>query len=202
MDEHEVTPEEEKKPAGEKPVTPEKEKKPADETKAAPEEDAAENENSKHTKKFSKQAEIDKLTDELGKAKDQLLRTAAEFDNYKKRTAREKEAIYGEVVAMTIAKILPVLDNLERAAAAGGDTAQIQKGVEMTVKQFSDALEALGVGEIETKIGDPLDPNFHNAVMQTQNPELPEGCVGCVLAKGYKIGDRVIRHTQVAVTNQ
>jgi len=173
-----------------------------DEEKVTPGENAEEAETPKHFKKSSKQAEIDKLAAELAENKDMLLRTAAEFDNYKKRTAREKEAIYSEVTALTVSKILPVLDNLERAAAAGGDAAQIQKGVEMTLKQFSDVLLALGVGEIETKVGDPLDPNLHNAVMQTQNSELPEGCVGCVLAKGYKIGDRVIRHTQVAVTNQ
>ena len=155
----------------------------------------------KHLKKTSKQAEIDKLTAELAEVKDQLLRTAAEFENYKKRTAREKDAIYAEVSALTIGKMLPVLDNLERAAAAGGDAAQIQKGIEMTLKQFCDTLCTLGVGEIETHVGDALDPNLHNAVMQTQNPELPEGCVGCVLAKGYKIGDRVIRYTQVGVTN-
>ncbi|HNX13432.1 MAG TPA: nucleotide exchange factor GrpE [Oscillospiraceae bacterium] len=172
-----------------------------DEEKVTPEE-KAEEDTHKHLKKSSKQAEIDKLTAELAEAKDMLLRTAAEFDNYKKRTTREKEAIYSEVTAMTVGKMIPVLDNLERASSAGGDAAQIQKGVEMTLKQFCDALNSLGVGEIETKIGDPLDPNFHNAVMQTQNPELPEGCVGCVLAKGYKIGDRVIRHAQVAVTNQ
>ena len=172
-----------------------------DEEKVTPEENAEE-ETPKHFKKASKQAEIDKLTAELTEAKNQLLRTAAEFDNYKKRTAREKDAIFAEVTALTIGKMIPVLDNLERAVEAGGDAEQIQKGVEMTLKQFSEALNSLGVGEIETNVGDPLDPNFHNAVMQTQNPELPEGCVGCVLAKGYKIGDRVIRHTQVAVTNQ
>lgn len=179
-----------------------------DEQKVTPEENT-EGETPKHFKKPSKQAEIEKLSAEIEKlaaelaeAKNQVLRTAAEFDNYKKRTAREKDAIYSEVTALTIGKMIPVLDNLERAVSAGGDAAQIQKGIEMTLKQFADALCALGVGEIETNVGDPLDPNLHNAVMQTQNPELPEGCVGCVLAKGYKIGDRVIRHTQVGVTNQ
>lgn len=171
-----------------------------DEQKVTPEENAEET--PKHFKKTSKQVEIDKLTADLTEAKNLLMRTAAEFDNYKKRTVREKDAIYAEVTALTIGKMIPVLDNLERAATAGGDAAQIQKGVEMTLKQFAEVLKNLGVGEIETNVGDPLDPNFHNAVMQTQNPELPEGCVGCVLAKGYKIGDRVIRHAQVAVTNQ
>jgi molecular chaperone GrpE len=171
-----------------------------DEKKVTPEE-KSEEETHKHLKKSSRQAEIDKLTTELAEAKDLLLRKAAEFDNYKKRTAREKDAIYAEVTAMTVGKMIPVLDNLERAACSGGDAAQIQKGVEMTLKQFSETLSTLGVGEIETNVGDVLDPNLHNAVMQMQNPELPEGCVGCVLAKGYKIGDRVIRHTQVGVTN-
>lgn len=173
-----------------------------DEEKVTPEvKTKTEEDTSKHFKKTSKQAEIDKLTAELAEAKDQLLRTAAEFDNYRKRTVREKEAIYSEVTALTVGKILSVLDNLERAVTAGGDAVQIQKGVEMTLKQFTDVLTGLGVCAIETNIGDPLDPNLHNAVMQTQNPELPEGCVGCVLAKGYKIGDRVIRHAQVGVTN-
>lgn len=176
-----------------------------DEQKVTPEETTEET--PKHFKKPSKQAEIEKLSGEIEKlaaelaeAKNQVLRTAAEFDNYKKRTAREKDAIYSEVTALTVSKMLPVLDNLERAVSAGGDAAQIQKGIEMTLKQFTDALCTLGVGEIVTNIGDVLDPNFHNAVMQMQNPELAEGCVGCVLAKGYKIGDRVIRHTQVGVT--
>ncbi len=171
-----------------------------DEEKVTPEEKTEQV--PKHLKKSSKQAEIEKLTAELTQTKEMLLRTAAEFDNYKKRTAREKDAICAEVTALTVSKMLPVLDNLERASSAGGDSVQIQKGIEMTLKQFTDALSALGVCEIETNVGDPLDPNLHNAVMQTQNTELPEGCVGCVLAKGYKIGDRVIRYTQVAVTNQ
>lgn len=156
----------------------------------------------KETKKPDRRDErIEELEKQLAEQKDALLRTVAEFDNYKKRTAREKDAIYSEAVAAAITKLLPVLDNLERAASADGDTEVIKKGIEMTLKQFSAAFEALGVQQIEAEVGSPVDPNRHNAMMRVDDPQLPEGSIAEVLAKGYKIGERVIRHTMVKSAN-
>ena len=143
------------------------------------------------------EAKLAELQKELAAEKDAELRRMAEFDNYKKRTAREKEALAGEATAAAVKKLLPVLDNLERAEQAGGDAETLHKGVEMTLRQFTDALDALGVTEIEAGVGTPLDPNLHNAMMRTENAELPEGSITGVLAKGYRLGDRVIRHTMV-----
>lgn len=141
------------------------------------------------------------LEEQLRQARDALLRTAAEFENFKKRTAKEKEAIYSEAVCATVGKLLPCLDNLERAAESSGDAQSIRKGVELTLKQFLTAFDAIGVEEIEARVGSPLDPNLHNAMMRVEDPELEEGTIAQVLAKGYKIGDRVIRYTMVKSAN-
>ena len=101
----------------------------------------------------------------------------------------------------SVAKLLPVLDSLERAASAEGDAEVIKKGVEMTLKQFGKAFEALGVEEIKAEIGSPIDPEAHNAMMRVEDPELPESSIAEVLAKGYKIGGRVIRHTMIKSAN-
>lgn len=140
------------------------------------------------------------LEAKLAEANDRLMRTLAEYDNFRKRSQKEKEALYNDVKAETIAKLLPVADNLERAAGAEGDLESYKKGVEMTLKQTHDVFASLGV-ECFGEKGDPFDPNLHNGVMHEENDELPENTVSEVFMKGYKLGDKVIRHATVKVAN-
>ena len=140
------------------------------------------------------------LEAKLAEANDRLMRTLAEYDNFRKRSQKEKEALYNDVKAETIAKLLPVADNLERAAGAEGDLESYKKGVEMTLKQTHDVFASLGV-ECFGEKGAPFDPNLHNGVMHEENDELPENTVSDVFMKGYKLGDKVIRHATVKVAN-
>ena len=140
-----------------------------------------------------------KLTNELETLKDRLLRVSAEYENYRKRTTKEKEGIYTDACIDVLKEIVPNLDNLERALEANGNIEDMKKGVEMTLKGFRTALEKLGVEEIETKDG--FDPNFHQAVMHVQDENLDENSVAEVFMKGYKRGDKVIRHSVVKVAN-
>lgn len=144
--------------------------------------------------------QIKALEKKLSETTDQLMRTLAEYDNFRKRSQKEKEALYADGKADAIAKLLPVADNLERAVAADGDAESYKKGVEMTLKQLTDSLSALGV----TAFGEPgeaFDPNLHNGVMHEDNDELPENSIAAVFMKGYKMGDKVIRHATVKVAN-
>ena len=140
-----------------------------------------------------------KLTNELETLKDRLLRVSAEYENYRKRTTKEKEGIYTDACIDVLKEIVPNLDNLERALEANGNIEDMKKGVEMTLKGFRTALEKLGVEEIETKDG--FDPNFHQAVMHVQDENLDENSVAEVFMKGYTRGDNVIRHSVVKVAN-
>ncbi len=139
--------------------------------------------------------------DELAECKDQLLRTLAEYDNYRKRTAKEKEALRKECIADSVESFLPVIDNLHRAkeslaAQDGVDT----QGVELVLKQFEEIMATLGVEEIVAE-GQEFDPNLHNAVMHVEDENLGENMVAEVFSKGYRIGERVIRHCVVKVAN-
>lgn len=140
-----------------------------------------------------------KLTNELEALKDRLLRVTAEYENYRKRTAKEKEGIYTDACIDVLKEIVPNLDNLERAVEANGSVEDMKKGVEMTLKGFQTALEKLGVEEIETSEG--FDPNLHQAVMHVQDETFGENSVAEVFMKGYKRGDKVIRHSVVKVAN-
>lgn len=140
-----------------------------------------------------------KLTNELEALKDRLLRVTAEYENYRKRTAKEKEGIYTDACIDVLKEIVPNLDNLERAVEANGSVEDMKKGVEMTLKGFQTALEKLGVEEIETSEG--FDPNLHQAVMHVQDENFGENSVAEVFMKGYKRGDKVIRHSVVKVAN-
>lgn len=135
----------------------------------------------------------------LKEAEDKYLRLAAEYDNYRRRTAKEKESIYSDAYGDAINEILPVIDNLERAAAFTGD--KVAEGVKMTLTQFKATLEKLGIEEIDAKPGDEFDPTYHNAMMKVDNPEISSGSIAMVLCKGYKKGDRVYRYAMVAVAN-
>lgn len=176
----------EKKAASEKKVAPEvKEERSAEEC-AGCAQDAA--------------AQAEKLEKDLAEAKDMLLRTAAEFDNYKKRSEREKTQVGAFVKAQTLKSILPAVDNLQRAAEADSSSDDYAKGIEMTIRQLMDALASLGLTEINPE-GEPFDPNLHEAVMHEENGDLPENTVAQVLQKGYKVDDTVIRPAMVKVAN-
>ena len=131
---------------------------------------------------------------------DAHLRLAAEYDNFRKRNIKEKEASYGNGKADAIAKMLPVYDDLERALNQSTEDAAYKKGVEMTMTELQKCFEAMGV-EIYGAVGDEFDPNFHNAVMHTENEELGENAISMVFQKGFKMGDKVIRFAMVQVAN-
>ncbi|WP_163194258.1 nucleotide exchange factor GrpE [Clostridium thermarum] len=143
--------------------------------------------------------EITKLNNELEALKDRLMRTSAEYDNYRKRTAKEKEGIYTDVCIDVLKTILPIFDNLERAAKAEGSIDDLKKGIEMTLRQMNDSLSKLNVEEISTD--GEFDPNLHNAVMHVEDESLGKNVVAEVFQKGYKRGDRVIRYSMVKVAN-
>ena len=131
---------------------------------------------------------------------DSYLRLAADYDNFRKRTAKEKEASYGNGKADAVAKMLPVYDNLERALNQETADAAYKKGVEMTMNELVKIFTALGV-EVFGNVGDAFDPNLHNAVMHIDSEELEENVISQVFQKGFKIGDKVVRFAMVQVAN-
>ena len=131
---------------------------------------------------------------------ERYLRLMAEFDNYKKRSAKERENIYTDVRVDTVTKFLPVFDNLERALKTETADEAYKKGVEMTFNQLMDVFKKLGVEEIES-VGKPFDPVFHNAVMHVEDEALGENEIVEEFQKGFKIGDKVIRFSMVKVAN-
>ena len=143
----------------------------------------------------------DKLKKELEEKNDLYLRLAAEYDNFRKRSQREKEALYSDVKANVLGDILPVIDNFERALNESGDDIEgYKKGVEMIFNQLSETLKKHGV-ESFGEPGDTFDPNFHNAVLHIEDEKFGENAVAQVFSKGYKVGDRVIRPATVQVAN-
>ena len=132
--------------------------------------------------------------------RDAHLRVAAEFDNFRKRTIKEKEASYGNGKADAVAKMLPVYDNLERALNQDTSDAAYKKGVEMTMNELVKIFTSLGV-EIFGNAGDEFDPNLHNAVMHIDSEELGENTISQVFQKGFKIGEKVVRFAMVQVAN-
>lgn len=143
----------------------------------------------------------EKLQKELESQKEQFLRLAAEYDNFRKRSQREKEAAYGDSKAKVLTQLLPVIDNFERASAnADSSLEDYKKGVDMIQKQFMDTLAALGV-EAFAEPGEQFDPNVHSAVMHVDDDNLEENVITDVFSKGYKMGDRILRHAMVKVAN-
>ena len=138
-----------------------------------------------------------KLSNELDALKERLLRLTAEYDNYRKRTAKEKEGIYTDACTDVLKEILPVADNLERALAVDGNVEDLKKGVEMTIKGLLNSLEKLGVEEIDTTNG--FDPNVHQAISVVEDANLHSNDVAQVYQKGYKKGEKVIRYSMVTV---
>ncbi len=138
---------------------------------------------------------------QLESVKDQFVRLTAEYDNYRKRTTKEKDALYQDAKADTIKAFLAVYDNLERAVAAPGDEeSPHKKGLEMIFHQYQDILKNLGVTEIEAQ-GQPFDPEKHNAVMHIEDETYGESVVAQVFQAGFMLGDKVIRHAIVQVAN-
>ena len=131
---------------------------------------------------------------------DAHLRLAAEYDNFRKRNIKEKEASYGNGKADAIAKMLPVYDDLERAMNQPTEDAAYKKGVEMTMAELQKCFTALGV-ESFGEVGDQFDPNFHNAIMHTETEEFGENTISMVFQKGFKTGEKVIRFAMVQVAN-
>ena len=160
----------------------------------------------KKTKKL--EAEIAELTRnladteaKLAEANDRYTRLFAEYDNYRKRSAKEREGIYTDAYVDAVTEILPILDNMERALQyKDNDSENIAKGLEMIMKSFSDTLAKMGVSEIEA-LGKPFDPNLHNAVMHIDDEAFGENEIAEVFMKGYIKGDKVLRHSMVKVAN-
>ena len=144
--------------------------------------------------------EVNPFEEKYNAEHDAHLRLAAEYDNFRKRTIKEKEASYGNGKADAVAKMLPVYDNLERALNQETTDTAFKKGVEMTMAELVKIFTALGV-EIFGNVGDQFDPNLHNAVMHIENEELPENSIAAVFQKGFKIGDKVVRFAMVQVAN-
>ncbi|MBQ8578562.1 MAG: nucleotide exchange factor GrpE [Clostridia bacterium] len=162
---------------------------PADETDTAPDTDPI-------------AKELDEAKAQLAAEKDKYLRMAAEYDNYRRRTAKEREAAYTDAYADALMQIIPVIDNLERAAAFGnaGDAKQLSDGVNMILSQFGTVLEKMGI-EAFGENGESFDPNIHNAIMHEEDPEQDENVIAEVFQRGYRKGDKIIRCAMVKVIN-
>ena len=144
--------------------------------------------------------EVDPWEEKYNAEHDAFLRLAADYDNYRKRTLKEKEQSYGNGKADAVEKLLPVYDNLERALNQETQDEAYKKGVEMTMQQLVNIFTGLGV-EIFGNVGDAFDPNIHNAVMHTEDENLGENVISQVFQKGFKLGDKIVRFAMVQVAN-
>lgn len=168
---------------------------------AAPEESAAKEENSKKEEKEEKKSkkqerELCELQRQLAEANEKYLRLAAEYDNFRKRSAKEKSEAYSEAYSDAVTAFLPLADSLFTAAGLSPD----DEGIAALNKQLSDILTRINVSEIESD-GKEFDPNLHNAIMHEEDPEKGENLVSQTLRKGYRLGEKVIRHAMVKVVN-
>ena len=144
--------------------------------------------------------QMEQLAKMVSDASDKYLRLAAEYDNYRKRSQKEKDNLYTEIRSETVEKFLPVYDNLERALAQETQDAAFKKGVEMTMNQLVSVMEKLGV-ESFGAAGDHFDPQLHNAVMHIEDESLGENVIAEVFQKGFKVGEKVVRFAMVKVAN-
>ena len=145
-------------------------------------------------------SEFEKAQQALAQEHDSYLRLAAEYDNYRKRSQKEKDNLYTEIRSETVEKFLPVYDNLERALAQETQDAAFKKGVEMTMNQLVSVMEKLGV-ESFGAAGDHFDPQLHNAVMHIEDESLGENVIAEVFQKGFKVGEKVVRFAMIKVAN-
>lgn len=159
-------------------------------------------ENAEETEKEDEiQKKFAELEKELAASKEAHIRTLAEYDNYRKRTAKEKEASYGDAKASTISELLPVLDNFDRALGVdSSDFESYKKGVEMIYQSFTEILEKLGAESFGKK-GEQFDPNIHNGVMHVEDEAFGENEIAEVFSKGYRLGERILRPAMVKVAN-
>ena len=144
--------------------------------------------------------ETDPWEEKYNAEHDQYLRLAAEFDNFRKRTIKEKDASYGNGKADTVAKMLPIYDNLDRALNQPTEDEAYKKGVEMTMNELMKIFTGLGV-EVFGAVGDSFDPELHNAIMHNEDESLGENVISMVFQKGFKIGDKIVRFAMVQVAN-
>lgn len=145
-------------------------------------------------------SELESLKDQVAGQEDKYLRLAAEYDNYRKRTAKEKESLWTDVKSDTAGAFLPVYDNLERALKQDTADEAFKKGVEMTMNQLKEVLTKLGITEIPAQ-GQPFDPKYHNAVMHVEDESLGQNVVAEVFQTGFQCGEKVIRFAMVKVAN-
>ncbi len=180
----------------------EKTKKTEEAVEETAEEKTAEKKADKKKTKKNKSAEkIEKLEKELAEEKDKRMRLAAEYDNYRKRTSAEKLGIYDDATAKAVEEILPVADSLTMATQNMEDIPEeFKKGLELVTSQLKASLNKLKV-EPFCEVGDDFDPNLHNAVAKIESKDFEENKVSAVFQKGYKIGDKIIRHAMVQVAN-
>ena len=169
-----------------------------------PENEAVENEAAEAEQTIEAEKEptaLEKAEQLLKEANDKFLRTLAEYDNFRKRSQKEKEAAFGDSKASVLAELLPVMDNFERAVSnKDASLEDYQKGIDMIFGQFNDIFAKLGVEAFGEK-GDEFDPNIHNAVMHIEDENEKENTVVDVFSKGYRLGDRILRPAMVKVAN-
>ena len=158
------------------------------------------NENEKVEKKQTEKELLKQKQEELDDITDRYKRILAEFENFKKRSGKERESLYNMILADIVSSILPILDNLENAAKAESKDEEYKKGIELVLKQFQDTLKSKGVEEIKT-VGETFDPELHEAVSSVQDDTKGEKEIVQEYRKGYKIGTKVIRHSMVVVAN-
>ena len=145
-------------------------------------------------------AEVAALKAQLVESNDKYLRMLAEYDNFRRRSTKERQGVWNDAVAQTLKDLLPIADNLDRAAHASGDAEAIRQGLDMTMKAMADMFTRLGV-EVYGKVGEPFDPTYHNAVMHVDDDRYGENEICDVFQAGFMLGDRVLRFAVVRVAN-
>ncbi len=168
------------------------------EAKKGKEKGAKKDAESKKCAKLEK--EIEELKAQIEEQNDKYMRMFAEYENYRKRAVKEKEEVYAYAYGDVLKEILPVIDNLERALGYA-DSTKVVDGVNLTLTQFIEIMKKLGVEEVEAQPGSQFDPNVHNAVMHTEDDSFGENEIVEVFQKGYRRGDKIIRHPMVRVAN-
>ncbi len=169
------------------------------ENEAAPE-NTATSEKEAPEAEAPKKDEVTELKEELAAANDKYLRMLAEYDNYRRRSQKEKQGVWADAVADTVKELLPIADNLDRAAHADGDADAIRAGLDMTLTALNAMLEKLGLS-FYGEAGDTFDPNLHNAVMHVDDETLGESVITDVFQRGCRMGDKIIRFAMVKVAN-
>lgn len=177
-----------------------KDKKPQQTEETVQEETAAEQAAAEVTEEAPQASEAELLQEKLNAEHDAYLRLAAEYDNFRKRSQKEREALYTDIKAETVGKFLPVFDNLERALANETADEAYKKGVEMTMAELRKIMESLGVTEFGEK-GEIFDPNLHNAVMHIEDESMEKNVIAQVFQKGFRVGEKVVRFAMVQVAN-